>query len=311
LTLVTAPDGRGWWVEKGKWKEAKQAQYHDAPLCRHVGEARLRVGSETIRLRIAPTGFAGEEFDALLEEFRNGAWKLILDPLSPTRATDQRGDGGIDPAFLDAVAEFIRYAGRGLDQPHRELREIRESQRLERVRPNVGTFRELAVRGFARLVVGRGHAPTFDTLENRQLLAMCKRLRRTLLGLLEAAEGAATDLKGRIREEVKRADKLQRMVGYGQVDDRLLLRLIEEIQSDLRNHPEAIRSLLGPEERDRTHSVRVQVTQEVSVNRKYQEVGFWCDVIAVNGREKRGAKRYLLTFDKDHTLLRAIDSRMR
>ena len=72
-----------------------------------------------------------EPLEVLFDEFRNGAWQLILDPKSPTQAIDRRTDGGIDPEFLNAVAVFIRSAGRALDQPHRELREVREPQRVE------------------------------------------------------------------------------------------------------------------------------------------------------------------------------------
>jgi pyrethroid hydrolase len=300
LTLVTAPDGREWWVEKGKWKKAKQAQYHDAPLCRHVGEARLCVGSETIRLRIAPTGFAGEAFDALLEEFRNGAWKLILDPLSPTRATDRRGDGGIDPAFLDAVAEFIRYAGRALDQPHRELREIRELQRLERVRPNVGTFRELAIRGLPRSVIGRGHAPSFNTPDNRQLLWMCSRLRRILNGLSAGAQASIRDLLGRAQAAQERAIHLHESLGKVRVDEARLSRLIEEREDQLIAYRRAVKELLS-EPPPNTQLYFFHVHQP-KVDADRGPAGFWIDGQTADG----DAARFRLNFHADRKTLASV-----
>lgn len=245
LTLIRAPDGREWWIEKGDWKKAEVMGYHDAPLSRHAGDARLQVGDQLIRLRVSPTGFTLEEFEALLDEFRSGAWQLILDRMSPTRATDQRRDGGIDPAFLAAVAAFIRDAGRALDQPHRELRERRERQPVHRLRPCVGTFRDLVVRGASRMVSGRGHAPSFDTPENRQLLAMCARLGRTLKGLLAGAEDAARDLLERMRRADERAANLQASRGKVRVDARRLDRLIEEQEGQLKAYQRSVRRLIA------------------------------------------------------------------
>lgn len=302
LKLIQAPDGRDWWIENGDWDRKKR--YHDAPLCRHAGEARLRVGTHLIRLRIAPTGFTSNEFDRLLEEFRNGAWQLILYPLSPTQATDRRGDGGIDPAFLDAVAAFVRHAGRALDQPHRELREEPQLQRLERVRPTAGTFRELSARGAPRLVTGRGHAASFNTPENRRLLAMCSRLRRTLSGLLAGAKGAAADFQRRAQADDNRAEAMRQTIGVAKVDERKLARLIEEAESDLRYYAQAVHRLVaGYKDGTPSRSVEVRVTKEV--NAEYGRIGFWSAVSAVDGAP-RSDLRYRFNFDEDIGLLQAV-----
>lgn len=304
LTSICAPDGREWWIEKGQWRRAKGMGYHDAPLSRHAGDARLQIGDHLIRLRISPTGFTPEEFETLLDEFRSGAWQLILDPMSPTRATDQRRAGGIDPAFLDAVTAFIRYAGRALDQPHRELREVRELQPVERVRPHAGTFRELAVRGAPRRVSGRGHAPSFNTPENRQLLAMCSRLRRTLRGLLDGAEGAANDFARRAQASDQRAAETQRMIGLAKVDERRLARFIEELESDLRLYRQAVqRLLMRTPVGSASHQVEFTVTKEV--DRERGEVGFWSDLSSIN-RVPRSTVGYRFIFNEDINTIRSV-----
>ncbi|NEX16767.1 MAG: hypothetical protein C1943_09095 [Halochromatium sp.] len=303
LTVVKAPDGREWWIEKGKWKKTKYAKYHDAPLCRHVGDARLRVGGEVIRLRIAPAGFTGEDFELLLDEFRNGAWQLILEPLSPTRSTDWRGDGGIDPAFLAAVSEFVRYVGRALDQPHRELREVRQLQRLERVRPHVGTFRELAVRGLPRLVSGRGHAPSFNTPENRRLLWMCIRLRRMLSGLLAGSKASTLELRRRAEGAEERAAYLQDSQGKVRVDQARLARLIEERENQLIAYQQTVSRLLS----DRLSDTQLTFfdVPHPSPDADRGSAGFWFDGWSEDGSAVRfrlnfhvGLKTLKMVFDK-------------
>ncbi|MEY6431506.1 hypothetical protein ABC977_03685 [Thioalkalicoccus limnaeus] len=299
LTSIRAADGREWWIEKGQWRKAEGMGYHDAPLSRHVGEARLQVGGHLIRLRISPTGFTPQEFETLLDEFRSGAWQLILDPMSPTRATDQRRDGGIDPAFLAAVTAFIRYAGRALDQPHRELREVRERQPVERVRPCVGTFRELAVRGAPRLISGRGHAPSFDTPENRQLLAMCSRLRRTLRGLLAGAEGATRDLLGRSQRADERAAHLQASLGRVRVDARKLNQLIEEREGDIKTYRHVVGQLI--EEAPANARLSFFNVDQPKLDAQYGIAGFWFNARSKNG-EVEGIR---LNFNVD---LRTLES---
>ncbi len=296
LTQIRATDGRDWWIEKGQWRRAKGMGYHDAPLTRHAGDARLQVGDQLIRLRISPMGFTLEEYESLLDEFRSDAWQLILDPMSPTRATDRRRDGGIDPAFMAAVTAFIRYARRALNQPHRELREVRELQPVEQVRPCFVTFRELAVRGAPRVVSGRGHEASFDTPENRQMLAMCSSLRRTLGGLLAGARGAAEDFARRARADDHRAVEIQRMIGFAKVDERRLARLIEELKSDLRNYKKAVQRLLtrAPDGR----AIRFEVIVKKDVNLEHGEVGFWSTLRPVNGGERRSIS-YRIDFNED------------
>jgi len=300
MVAIRTPDGPEWWIEKGKWRNAKNGNYHDAPLCRHAGDARLQVGDDRIRLQVYAPGFEGGDFDALLDEFRNGAWQLILEPSSPTRATDHRTDGGIDPAFLEAVSAFIRYTGRALDQPHRELREVREPQPIERVRPHTGTFRELATRGAPRRVSGRGHVASFDTPENRQLLAMCSRLGRTLRALNAGAQGAASDFTRRAQADDDRARLITNMLGRSKVDERGLARFIAELESRLTLYGVAKNQLLT--ESHGSQRGELFVIENPAVDDDYGTPSFWGRGVFDDGK-REGVR---LNFSSDMAALESI-----
>jgi len=225
LSAVRADDSRIWWIEKGDWN--KQHQSH-APLTRnHAGAARLRIGAYEVSLQIFMPGFSPDEFETLVDEFRIGLWQLILDPKSPTTVTAQRPVGGVNQNYLAAVRDHIRYARRALNRPHSELREHLEAQPLERVRQTSRTFQDLALRGSPRRVTGRGHAPSFDTPENRQLLGMASRLDLSLQALRRAAESRALEFHHRADETLRRATVLD---GGVQISPERLRQEIAELQ---------------------------------------------------------------------------------
>lgn len=285
MVEISAPDGRTWWIEKGKWRKLQEGGYHDAPLCRHAGDARLQVGDDLIRLQVYAPGFEGGDFEALLDEFRNGAWQLILEPSSPTRGTDRRADSGVDAAFLEAVSAFIRYAGRALDQPHRELREVRESQPIERVRPHTGTFRELAARGAPRRVSGRGHTASFDTPENRQILAMCGRLGRALRALLAGAKGAVCDFDRRAQADDDRTRSITNMLGRSKVDERGLARFIADLESRITLYSVAKNQLLT--ESRGSQGGELFVVENPAVDDDHEKPGFWGSAVRDDGMRER------------------------
>jgi len=314
LSPVHADDGRIWWIEKGKWKKAQGGGYHDASLCRHAGDARIEVGQASVRLRIAAPGFSTAEFDTLLEEFRNGLWRLVLEAGSPATATDWRGDVGISDTFLDAVRDHIRHANQALAQPHRELRERQERQPLVRVRPTTRTFQELALRGLPRLITGRGHAPSFDTPENRQLLAMSSRLLRSLRGLCRAAQGASRDFQQRALEVGARADWLGRNAGWTQVDPARLERELDECLARQRRIRRAASDLLTRQPLETKRSMlRCRLTSPVNEwnigNTFYgnggREVGCWAALLMVDGRRHK-PERIRLVFNHPQDALAEV-----
>lgn len=288
LSPVKDGDGRTWWIEKGKWKKAEDGGYYDAPLCRHAGEAHLWLGQDAVRLWIAAPGFTETEFEILLDEFRNGLWQLILDPRSPATATDCRPEGGLNEAFLEAVRDHIRHANRALDQPHRELRERQEQQLLSRVRPTTRTFQELALRGLPRHITGRGHAPSFNTLENRQLLAMTSRLFRSLQALYKAAQGAADDFKKRADDAKWRADYLKRNEGRIKIDSERLRHEIAELQERLNAISIAKIRLLSEQSPEFVNSYifEIKVTSDVKKER-YGGTGFWALLVGFQGKSRK------------------------
>lgn len=305
LSPVKDGDGRTWWIEKGKWKKAEDGGYYDAPLCRHAGEAHLWLGQVAVRLWIAAPGFTETEFETLLDEFRNGLWQLILDPRSPATATDCRPEGGLSEEFLEAVRNHIRHANRALDQPHRELRERQEQQLLARVRPTTKTFQELAFRGSPRHVTGRGHAPTFNTLENRQLLAMTSRLFRSLQALYKAAQGAADDFKKRADDAKGRADYLKLIEGRTKVDPEQLQREIAEQQerlSNIRVAKSRIINVQPPEFTDIRNTFEIKVTSDVEQERD-GGVGFWAVLLSVEGKPRSKPEKIRFIFNQERATL--------
>ena len=214
-------DGRIWWVEKDEWKEQSNGSgYYDAPLCRHAGQASLKIGNSFVSLNISPPGFSETEFEILLDEFRNGMWQLILDAESHVTATNHNVNCGLNKEFWEAVREHLKYVNNILNQPHCELREIQEQQQLIRVRPITKTFQEIALRGDPRTVTGRGHAPSYNTPENQQLSTMTYRLLRAMQGLYRAAKGAADGFKIRTQESLSRLNSIKASEGYIKIDSQ-------------------------------------------------------------------------------------------
>ena len=258
-----------------------------------------------MRLWIAAPGFTETEFETLLDEFRNGLWQLILDPRSPATATDCRPEGGLSEEFLEAVRNHIRHANRALDQPHRELRERQEQQLLARVRPTTKTFQELAFRGSPRHITGRGHAPTFNTLENRQLLAMTSRLFRSLQALYKAAQGAADDFKKRADDAKGRADYLKLIEGRTKVDPEQLQREIAEQQERLSNIRVAKSRIINdqqPEFTDIRSTFEIKVISDVEQDRD-GGVGFWAILISVEGKPRSKPENIRFIFNQERGTL--------
>jgi|UPI000376E5CD hypothetical protein len=272
LSPVRADESRIWWIEKGDWN--KQHQSH-APLTRnHAGAARLRIGGYEVDLRISIPGFNPDEFETLVDEFRTGLWQLILDTKSPTTVTAQRPAGGVNQDYLAAVRDHIRYVRRALNRPHSELREHLEAQPLERVRPTNRTFQELALRGSPRRVTGRGHAPSFDTPENRQLLGMASRLDLSIQALRRAAESRTLEFHQRADETWRRATESD---GGAQVSPERLRQEIAELKEQFSAMQQCrTRLLKGKVAHGDVMTLRIRVTS-VPKTGHHNEVGCFFD----------------------------------
>lgn len=301
LVQVTGDDGQTWWIEKGKWH--KDWQCHEAGSRNRPGNVLLRVGQFEITLQILTPGFSIDEFGVLLEEFRNGLWQLILDPKSPSTVRDQRADGGINDEYLAAVRDFAQHARRALERPHIELRERQTLQPADRVRPTTRTFQELALRGAPRLVTGRGHAPSFDTPENRQILAMATRLDRSVRALQGATDAYACDLERRAVEADGRAAALD---GWVSVAPERLNQDIAEMKARLDAFRKS-RNLLLTVRQPRCEyvSLRVKVTGDCEIsNREYVRV--WCIWLEDNNQPLPADQSLQLVFKAEISVVQQV-----
>ena len=264
LHPVGADDSRIWWIEKG----------HGTQTRNHAGVARLRIGAYEVSLQISMPGFSPDEFETLVDEFRAGLWQLILDTKSPTTVTAHRPAGGVNQDYLAAVRDHIRYVRRALNRPHCELREQLQPQSLERVRPTNRTFQDLALRGSPRRVTGRGHAPSFDTPENRQLLGMASRLDLSIQALRRAAESRALEFQQRADETARRATVLD---SGAQVSPERLRQEIAELKEQFSTlQQRRTRLLKGKVDHGDVITLRIRVTS-VPKTGHHNEVGCFFD----------------------------------
>ena len=291
---LKASDGRTWWVEMGKWKKIQGGSgYYDAPLCRHAGHASLTIGDFSVSLRISPPGFTEDEFEILLDEFRNGLWQLVLDSDSPVTATDlQQSTIGAGRDFIEAVRDHLRNVRNALEQPHCELRERQEQQLPSRVRPTTKTFQEIATKGNPRYLTGRGHSPSYNTPENQQLATMTYRLLRAMQALHRAALGVSDDFDRRAESSILRQKNLLESEGYIKIDPHRLQREINELVSQQRALNEAAKTLsLDGASVEGDSVLQIRVTSEINV--ELQETGFWSKVQEVNGKKRNFKVRFV------------------
>ena len=290
---LEAADGKIWWVEMGKWHKIDGGTgYFDAPLCRHAGQASLKIGQISVSLNIAPPGFTEDEFEILLDEFRNGLWQLVLDSNSPVTATGSQAGVGANEAFIKAVSEHLRNVHNALEQPHCELKELQEQQLLNRVRPTTKTFQEIATKGSPRYVTGRGHSPSYNTPENQQLATMTNRLLRAMQALHRAAIGVAGDFSKRAEASILRQKQLKETEDYVKIDPDRLQREINELIAQQQALNEAAETLYLNEVPCANDTVlQLRVTSEINV--ECEEVGFWANVQEVNGKRKQFNVRFI------------------
>ena len=241
LFPVRDRSSRTWWIEKGKWD--KQKGYHAAPLVNRTGTARFRVGDAEVSVQIAPPGLSRAEFEVMLTEFRNGLWSLILDRQSGATASRLQSAGGVSEAFREAAHDLIVSAERALRSPHAELREVVKWQRPDKAIPSAQTFQEVARRGAPRLVPGRGHAPSYNTAENRALMAMVERTARLVEASGRAAHGRAGDFTTRVRNIEKRLEPLRERPKEVWVPTDRLRRDLEDVESRARSWDKAMERL--------------------------------------------------------------------
>lgn len=206
LRPVRDDDGQTWWIEEGKWDRKKRL--YRTKLVNRAGKARFRVGVDEVVVEIAPTELSAQDFQEMLNEFKQGLWGLVLDRNSPASTTVAGPSGGVSEAFRLAVRDLIKSAGNVFRAPHVELREVETWARPDRARPSTRTFQEIARRGAPRLVPNRGHAPTYDTVENRAAATMIERVAEAVEGSMKAVLSRADEFESRSRRSSQRLREL-------------------------------------------------------------------------------------------------------
>ena len=224
---VKSSKGETWWIEKGKWQ--KKDEYHDAPICRHAGKAHIRIGVVDLHLNISAPGFSKSEFEILLEDFKNSLWELILNSTSPVTASTDR-KAGISEEFFEAVRDHIRCSQDALSKPHLELKECEKEQSLDKVKPSNKTFKELAQKGSPRKISGRGHIPSYNTIENRFLFSIITKLYRALDSLHRSAIKRANDRANRSKRAEEKAHSYNE---WKTVQPEILDQEINELQYEI------------------------------------------------------------------------------
>jgi hypothetical protein len=253
---------------------------------------RLCLGEVVVQLEVRAPGFSMAESAQLLDDFRDGLWQLILDPASPTTVYNPDATAGVGPEYLAAVRDFARHAGRALSDPHRELREAPMVQPIGRVRPGMRTFQELARRGAPRQVIGRGHRPSFNTPENRHLLAMALRLDRSTRALARAGAASAEMLARQALAAKGRAELLD---GSFRADPDELAQEIAELRQRADLLAEA-RAALVDDARPGMDSVRLRLRVTSKVESDRSDQGFWSKLLEADPPRSRGIRRLRLAF---------------
>ena len=212
LTPVTGKDGRTWWVQVGEWDDRG---YYLDPTVNSGGRVTYQVGGARVEIDVVPSAFAPEEFEAMIDDFRDGLWGMVLDGTRASSVERYHGAGGGGDEFERAVADLADAAGRAVRNPHAELRETTVWSRPGRARPSPETFQAMARRGAPRTVPSRGHAPTHDTPENRSLLAMVRLIEQAVRASQRASIAKARDLD-------KRAERLRTRLSMNREGEKWL-----------------------------------------------------------------------------------------
>ncbi|MFZ1519446.1 MAG: DUF2357 domain-containing protein [Ignavibacteriaceae bacterium] len=198
-----------YWIENGDWKSIKSSNgykfwYMDAPSHRRAGKLNIRIGDQACLINISIPKFSADEYDEILNDFKNTCWELILDVNSGVTVEDYSETGVFSEKFYQHLTEFIRASKNILRMPHNELREKQILLKPERVRPIPRTFMELAVKGKPKTLSSRGYETSFNTPENRYIAGLAKKLSLLLYHQERISIGFSKRIKFKIKEIEKR-----------------------------------------------------------------------------------------------------------
>jgi len=133
--------GRTWWVVKESWNQEKNYWKHSGNNT--AGTLKLVLQGQACHVLIGSVDFTRDQLETYLSSFKDDMWELILDDASFIQ-TEIPGDGiGVNDEVIDCINHLISHAGKVLNTPKVELREIQELKPRKSVRPTKRTFMEI------------------------------------------------------------------------------------------------------------------------------------------------------------------------
>ncbi|MFI8683931.1 hypothetical protein ACIGFJ_16360 [Brevundimonas diminuta] len=225
---VSDKHGETWWIPETGWNKAGH---------RHVSEMHRSFGSFSVELgynRKLILDAVALELDRAhaqdyLDDFRD---ELVW--LAIGSRTGALGEVGSDSSrdLLDALRAFADAAGRVLEHPAREIREVTAAMATARVRPNSETFRAVMRRPGARTYPGRAAQESADVPENRYLRSLVQHCRRLARSVARSSSHHQVHLTARANRERSRAAELL-AVETVEVDQEIFDNQLSDIRARL------------------------------------------------------------------------------
>lgn len=223
--------GAVWWIPATGWSK---------PSSRHLSEMHRSFG--TFSVELGPS--RNLVIDAVANELDRAHAQEYLDDfqdelvwLAIGKPTGALGEAGSDYSrdLVDALREFAYAAGRILEHPALEIREVTALVHQSRLRPNAETFRAVLRRPGAHLYPGRSAQESADVPENRYLRGLVQHCRRVAQSIARSSSRHHGHLAARsAREKARAADLLA--TARIEVDQEIF----DNQLADIRRHMDAI-----------------------------------------------------------------------
>jgi len=196
--------GGTWWIPETGWNKA--GHRHVSEMHRSFGSFSVDLGSNReLILDALALELDRAHAQDYLDDFRD---ELVW--LAIGSRTGALGEVGSDSSrdLLDALQTFADAAGRVLEHPAREIREVTASMATPKVRPNSETFRAVMRRPGARTYPGRTAQESADIPENRYLRGLVEHCRRLARSVARSSSHHQAHLTVRANRERSRAADL-------------------------------------------------------------------------------------------------------
>jgi hypothetical protein len=253
--------GEAWWVPATRWN--KNSNRHSSEMHRSLGSFQVDLG---------PRGFLVIDTVAVelnrahvqeyLEDFRDELIWLALG--RPTGASGEVASTHSSD-LVNALKSFVDAAGRALEHPVRDIREVTALSSPSRLRPNAETFRAVLRQPGARLYPGRAAEVSADVAENRYLSYMVGHCHNLARSVTRATIRHQSALTARAAMEKARAEDL-RTVERIEVDQEIF----DNQLADIRRRLDDITYWKSERSQPDDRKYEFSVGKEFSVGPEYQ-----------------------------------------